>query len=640
MKTYSIQMQPLVIEPSFSSRFFDDYAKKVIRNPHIAITEIVANSWDAGATRVEIEWPNQETGGIISVKDDGIGMTYEEFVSYWGEASYNRIKSQGDIIETKNGVVRKVYGRNGIGRFGMFCFSNEYEVSTWKNGIINTFSVTRDSKPFHMTHKSKGKKTGSGTVVSCERTLLSSILVTPDTVTEWLQTKFFNTSDFEIILNGKTIELGICEKISEKEVTLSSGKTITLTRYKLHKGLKKNNGILFRVNGRAVGEPGWAILKNLIKPSQDGVSNLLITVDVDFLEDYVEPDWTSFKKNPIVEKTTEEITDAIEAFISDVVMNARLGRKKTAIKKNLPELRKMSEIEHVDLDKALQWVVDNCPAMTENDLVKILTALVIMEKSNSKYALMEKLSNVCPDDIDNLNEILAEWSIADARMVLREISQRIKVLDEMEKIVNNKETLEVKVLQPLIGSNLWIFGPEFDSCAFTSNKTITTAMKELFKAEIDENSRRPDFVILPTGTMGAYCADHYDYDFSNGESRGFSKIVIVELKRGGYKIGFDEMNQAKKYANALKQTGKIPGNPKYTCYVVGSTLESGIEPERMESGSIVTFPVQYDMLINAADARLLGIRKRIEDSFGPFTDLKNDISEIIKEYPRLDDILP
>lgn len=625
-------------ESSFNPRFLEMYARSVIKDPKIALTEIVANAWDAGATEVSIIWPNEEVGGSVSVEDNGCGMTFDEFKQRWAEASYDRTEKQGDTIVLSDGSVRKVFGRNGMGRFGMFYFSDTYKVSTWKDGTENTFSVIRDSTPFHIEHFDIKEKKGSGTIVSCIRDKSTSILVDANVIESWLQEKFFNSSNFEIKINGKTLSLNICKMIKQQTVTLSNGKDIVITRYEVPEKSKKG-GVLFRVNNRPVGEPDWNLLKYAIDPKKDGVSRLLITVDVDFLESSVEPDWTSFKNSDEVKKVIRESLASVEHSIEDVVKNVRHNRKKAAVKKNLMEIRKMSNIQHKDLDSFLQSVLDNCPSLTDNDLSKILESLVNMEQSNSKYLLMDKLSKITPENIDDLDEILSEWSVAEAKIVFKEISERIKVLEKMESIVNNKETLEVQVLQPLIGRNLWIFGPEFDSCSFTSNKSITTVMRTLFGSKTESDPHRPDFVILPNGgTVGFYSADSYDYRNSSGEPRGFSKIVIVELKKGGFSIGLDEMMQAIKYAIKLKNTSHISGTPEYLCYVVGSKIEQGLG-EQENKPDVLAIPIQYDALIRAADARLLGIRQKMEESFDYLANLDNDVTETVKEYPDLSDII-
>ena len=347
------------------------YARNVINDPKIALTEIVANAWDAGATEVSITWPNDDIGGFVSIEDNGCGMTFDEFTQRWAEASYDRNEKQGNTITLSDGSIRKVFGRNGIGRFGMFCFSDTYNVSTWRDGTENQFSVINDSTPFHIEHIETVERKGSGTVISCVRDKNSSILVDTNSIEAWLQDKFFNSSSFDLKLNGKSITLNVCKLLNKETITLSNGKDIVITRYELPEKSKKS-GVLFRVNNRPVGEPEWKLLKSSIDPKKDGVSGLLITVDIDFLESSVEPDWTGFKDSDEVNHAIRESLAHVENSIKDVVNNVRNRRKKSAVKNNLMEIRKMSKVQHKDLDSFLQSVLDKCPSLTDNDLSNIL----------------------------------------------------------------------------------------------------------------------------------------------------------------------------------------------------------------------------------------------------------------------------
>jgi hypothetical protein len=51
--------------PSFGPGFLKDHVGKILTDPRIAIVELVANCWDAGADLVEISWPNTPGGEII-----------------------------------------------------------------------------------------------------------------------------------------------------------------------------------------------------------------------------------------------------------------------------------------------------------------------------------------------------------------------------------------------------------------------------------------------------------------------------------------------------------------------------------------------------------------------------------------------
>ena len=58
-------------------RFEEDYIfrnnRVLTTTPDIALTELVANSWDAGALNVEIHIPENEDENLISIQDDGCG---------------------------------------------------------------------------------------------------------------------------------------------------------------------------------------------------------------------------------------------------------------------------------------------------------------------------------------------------------------------------------------------------------------------------------------------------------------------------------------------------------------------------------------------------------------------------------------
>ena len=131
---------------NFGENFLEQLVgKKMLTNPLVAIIELIANCWDSGATKVKIQWGNTKHP-IISILDNGEGMTKEELLHRWNTLSYNRLKEQGNtvsIIGSKDLPKRRVYGTNGIGRFAAFCFNNNYNIETCKNNIMSFFEVKR-----------------------------------------------------------------------------------------------------------------------------------------------------------------------------------------------------------------------------------------------------------------------------------------------------------------------------------------------------------------------------------------------------------------------------------------------------------------------------------------------------------------
>ena len=111
----------------FPSLYEKDYIIRslgaIVNQPDVALTELVANAWDAGASNVVISIPDGYNQ-ILYIEDDGVGMSEDEFQHHWMTLRYNRLKNQGREVVFPNGIKNKrlAFGRNGVGRHGLFCF--------------------------------------------------------------------------------------------------------------------------------------------------------------------------------------------------------------------------------------------------------------------------------------------------------------------------------------------------------------------------------------------------------------------------------------------------------------------------------------------------------------------------------------
>src|SRR5262245_56755014 len=72
----------------YDPRFLETHAgPRILNDPRIAVVELVANAWDAGATKVQIAWPDAEVGVAFSIEDNGTGLTNTEFRRRWRSLS-------------------------------------------------------------------------------------------------------------------------------------------------------------------------------------------------------------------------------------------------------------------------------------------------------------------------------------------------------------------------------------------------------------------------------------------------------------------------------------------------------------------------------------------------------------------------
>ena len=83
----------------FDARFLGLYAGPIMSDPTTALVELVANAWDAYATKVEIDWPDRDDGKVFRIKDNGCGMSARDFDMRWRTISYDRAATQGLTVQ-------------------------------------------------------------------------------------------------------------------------------------------------------------------------------------------------------------------------------------------------------------------------------------------------------------------------------------------------------------------------------------------------------------------------------------------------------------------------------------------------------------------------------------------------------------
>lgn len=109
--------------------------RELITDKFIAIFEIVKNSYDAGATRVDIRFDNiNSDDAIITISDNGCGMDENDIVNKWlfvaySEKSKERLSTFRDEFEKQ----RTYAGAKGVGRFSCDRLGSELELYSRKS---------------------------------------------------------------------------------------------------------------------------------------------------------------------------------------------------------------------------------------------------------------------------------------------------------------------------------------------------------------------------------------------------------------------------------------------------------------------------------------------------------------------------
>ncbi|WP_075175329.1 sensor histidine kinase [Acinetobacter indicus] len=99
------------IKFTIESRILKELGERLVNDSSIALTELIKNSYDADASYCQVSISNTQ----IIIKDDGHGMTFDEFKNKW-----MKIATANKLVDSKSRTYKRtVTGSKGIGRFAV-----------------------------------------------------------------------------------------------------------------------------------------------------------------------------------------------------------------------------------------------------------------------------------------------------------------------------------------------------------------------------------------------------------------------------------------------------------------------------------------------------------------------------------------
>jgi hypothetical protein len=618
------------------SLFEEDYLLRelgpVAHVPQVALTELVANAWDAGASKVDLFLPS-EPGGTLTVVDDGHGMTAAQFSKRWMTLRYDRLKHQSSKVEFpkgSNAKLRKAYGRNGVGRHGLLCFGDQYQVETWRDSKLCTFVVGTESgpSPFVVRSEEFAERDGSGTRLSVSVTRKLPDIKEIVTV---LAARFVHDPAFQIRVNGVPLTLAKLEQHARTHLLeLSDGRSAKVividSTQQNHSSI--HQGVAFWVENRLVGDPSWVIGQ---VANFDGRTRFAkrykVIVDTQGFEGHVFQDWTGFQSTPAVEELFKAAAECINHVANELANEVVEATSEDALVQNRSELKTLGQGAQMEVTEFTKAVAQAHPMVSPDFLATAVKAVINLEKSKSGASLLTKLAHLPASDIEGLDSLLADWSVKDALRVLDEIDDRLSVIEAISRLAEDPDTDELHTLHPLILRSRWLFGPEFESMEYCSNMTLKSVAKQLWRdadAAFINERKRPDIVVLPDRST-AQLVGIEQFDLHDASLAQMQNILLIELKKGGFKLNRKEVNQADEYVQDIASSGYVNGSPFITAWVVGQSIAAGVATtktvgdEHHKYGQVRA--TTYGTLVGTANLRLMRLRETLEDRYG---NLKTD----------------
>ncbi|MGC0826059.1 ATP-binding protein [Pantoea agglomerans] len=608
---------------TYEDRFLFKEIGTIATKPDVAITEIVANSHDAGATLVKITITESQPQ-VLTIEDNGVGLTQHEFENRWLKLRYDRHKHQGIYVEFPPDchikTKRLAFGCNGVGRHAGLCFDDSYKVETWKDSVVNSFdlAVSSGNSPIKVINHESSSRSGHGTKITVN---VNRNFINPDDIRDVLSARFLFNPEFHVYINGKEISLlehpGI---VKVKEINPVGNINLKLTLVDSSSAARTSNqhGIAFWLGGRLLGKPSWAVAKNqMIDGRKAFAKRYTLVVESNDLFSYVEPDWSGFKSDfAALDVISDGIGKILLSWYAELSKKDVEQTKNQVMNNHVEDIKSLNILARKELNDFLDQILNENPDVKLDFLELAFKAALNLEKSRSGHSLLEKLAQISPSDAESLDSFLNEWNIVDAMTILAEIDSRIKVIEMISNLSGDHSVDELHALHPLIEKARWAFGPEFDTHEYSSNKGLIKTMETIFnrnykKENFLKSSRRPDIVVGENSSLSLMGLEEFENDIKRTKT-----VLLIELKKGGFKIGRDEMNQARSYVEDIWHAGVGSSRPFIRAFVVGDVVDKFASryqtvgnDEKDKFGEVKA--ITFDEMVRTAQARLFNLRDKL-----------------------------
>jgi hypothetical protein len=571
------QVQPRIV----------DLLGRSFNSSEAALKELVANAWDADATRVDISLPMALEGKPIVVSDNGYGMTSQELQSVYLPIGMDRRSRRGPT--TKRG--RRVRGRLGIGKFSGFVMATRITVTTVVRGTKSRLTMDKaeleardaadiDLEQVPLMIETEETTEPSGTTV--ELSLLRAGLEQPDPkkVRELVLRDFGLPEDFAVYIDGAKLTADDLDgRKVEVQLTLPDGSQPRMTiRLLPSQRALPEPGVVVRVDDRAIGKPVRFGLDEDPELPRSVWRRAYVEVADDGLRDDVTGDSDGIIENS---KRLRDLQEAALPAIKEQLLNYLQEEAPETEQQFVERVGKQEQLELLPFtqrERLLQGLRRVFVRLFDEnrDRRDIVANLVVdIFRRDSYWLIARRIDELEPTDLAALSDVLSEWGFGNMAELSTRAMARIKFLDQFTRLILNPTTGEFRGVHPVLKSNPWIFGEEYE--LMVSNRTIDSIVKD-FSSKIYAGSKgkdRPDLIMVASK----------------------ERLLLIELKSPQDELSWDNVAQAKSYRDRLAQY--FPGKTITTFVLAGRVVP---EMDRDERDSVKLR--SYAELAADAEARL------------------------------------
>ena len=548
------------------------------------IGELVANAWDANATKVEIIIPEEQINEEISeiiISDNGIGMSDEDVrAKYLIIGRDRRADEKTDVTPVTPGQPsRKVMGRKGIGKFSAFGIAKEIDIESVKNGETSHFLMNydkllkkADDRVIKLPRLPSTETVSKGTKITLRYiTKFKNRRISIDIIQRGLARRFAvigAQEDFEVVINGTPISpedrdlKRLLAKDMDSKPYLWEYDNVEIEREhewkvsgwigalnKTSPGVDKiDRGIVLMARGKLVQEP---FVFNTGVGQQYALSYLVGELHVEFVDDE-EEDTIGTTRNSLVWET--EANTALmkwgQAKVNKIAREwgqKRSEDNKRKLQENKLYMKFRERAEETGNKRALKLAdqlvreaIEKNPIADTQELEPLIQMCLDFLEFDTFWEIVGDLTKTDITDTQTLLNLFREWEIVEAKEMARVTEGRITTIEKLHNLIETN-ALEVPTLHNFLKEFPWVIDPRWTLVA--DEVTYSRLLRDEFieDSDVPEKDRRIDFLCVREGT----------------------NLVVVEIKRPQLKASRKELDQIEEYVIFMRDYIQRTSDPNY-----------------------------------------------------------------------------
>lgn len=559
------------------------------------ISELISNSWDAGAENVWIDLHQDTTPQFISVGDDGAGMSYDDVRSRYLVIGKPKRKTPNERASKD----RKPMGRKGIGKLAPFGIARTVDVITAFDGELNWFTLELDNiltavpgdkkyhPPFHIfraplsdrllapsdhplcqhaqPYIDRMNSKGSGTVIFMSQLTVNHLIIDED-IRHAIADKYnivLARPDFQVFVNEKLIDLDECLPAFEFRIPASGGFNFE----KVH-GRDVRYWVGFVGSARWSSEQAGVGVYTHGKIAQDRPfyfyskgkeifqRYLYAVVEADWIDELDEDvistdrtgvDWANSELSALKTWGAKKVLSWLDDYAT--FRTSRHGDEVAAFnaeRRRLLAIPVFTKTENDEIDKLAAEAsrdIDKSNVGAREELLSAISkAWINLPSRNLVKELWRSLVNTENDGaFTGIVSKLQEQSVPEAMGLALTFAQRAYALSVLNDLVHRKSETR---LQNLVEDFPWILQPRGD--LLTANRHLKTTIESAAISTGSEDTARAGRII-----RGMTEQERADFVFlTEGNQK---RILIVEIKAPSQELTQDNRRQLADYLDFTEQ---------------------------------------------------------------------------------------